>query len=99
MYPAYYMINCAHPSHFKEKLQTHEAWIKRIMAIRANASTKSHSELDECTHLDAGNKYDLSEGYKELDELLPNLKVIGGCCGTDHSHIEEISKYWIDKVS
>lgn len=98
-YPAYYMINCAHPSHFIGKLQTEEAWIKRIMAIRANASTKSHSELDECTHLDAGNKNDLLEGYKLLNALLPNLKVIGGCCGTDHSHIEEISKYWIDNVS
>jgi S-methylmethionine-dependent homocysteine/selenocysteine methylase len=64
------------------------------MAIRANASKKSHAELDESEHLDAGDKCELAERYTELKALLPNLKVIGGCCGTDHSHIEEICKHW-----
>ena len=62
------------------------------MAIRANASCKSHAELDESELLDAGDKHDLARRYHELKQLLPNLKVVGGCCGTDHTHMEEISK-------
>ena len=91
-YPAYYMINCAHPTHFSTILENDEKWLKRIHGIRANASTKSHAELDESEHLDCGDKHDLAENYKELRRLLPNLKVVGGCCGTDHTHVEEICK-------
>ena len=94
-YPAYYMVNCAHPSHFKNVLETSENWLKRIHGIRANASTKSHAELDESEHLDHGDKHELAERYQELKKLLPNLKVIGGCCGTDHSHIEQICEVLI----
>ena len=65
------------------------------MAIRANALTKSHAELDECEHLDAGDKIELAIKYEELDKLLPNLNVIGGCCGTDHAHVEEVFKHLV----
>ncbi|MCK5370992.1 MAG: homocysteine S-methyltransferase family protein [Cyclobacteriaceae bacterium] len=95
-YPSYYMINCAHPSHFKEVLQKDGLWKNRIMAIRANASIKSHAELDECEHLDAGDSWELAHDYRELKNLLPNLNVIGGCCGTDHTHIEEICEHWFE---
>ena len=49
--PAYYMINCAHPSHFASVLDRDAAWTARIRGLRANASTKSHKELDEATEL------------------------------------------------
>jgi S-methylmethionine-dependent homocysteine/selenocysteine methylase len=88
--PAYYMINCAHPDHFKTALTTDEPWVKRIRAIRANASNKSHAELDEATELDEGNPYELGARYAELSNLLPNLNIFGGCCGTDHRHVEAI---------
>ena len=91
-YPIYYMINCAHPSHFNNILERGEGWIKRIHGIRANASKKSHAELDESEHLDRGDKHELAERYQELKILLPNLKVFGGCCGTDHTHVEEMCK-------
>lgn len=65
------------------------------MEIRANASTKSHAELDECEHLDAGDKTDLAIKYEDLDKLLPNLKVIGGCCGTGHTPVEEVCKHLV----
>jgi homocysteine S-methyltransferase len=87
------MINCAHPSHFSSKLSGGK-WAARIMAIRANASCKSHTELDESEHLDPGDKYDLAKRYHELNNVLPNLKVVGGCCGTDHTHVEEICKHF-----
>src|SRR5690606_19175192 len=86
-YPLYYMINCAHPQHFVDVLKEDGGWKKRVRGIRANASTKSHAELDEATSLDAGDKGVLAQGYLQIRELLPELKVVGGCCGTDHSHV------------
>jgi homocysteine S-methyltransferase len=89
-YPAYYMVNCAHPTHFRDKLGG-GAWLGRIGGIRANASKMSHAELDEAPELDAGDPRELGQEYRELMALLPRLRVLGGCCGTDHRHIGEIS--------
>lgn len=90
--PAYYMINCAHPTHFAEALTSGEPWSERIRGIRANASTKSHAELNESETLDDGNPEELGSQYRELKDKLKNLNVLGGCCGTDHRHIEAICK-------
>ena len=90
--PVYYMINCAHPTHFKDLMLADETWLQRIQGIRANASTRSHTELDEAEELDDGNPVELGSHYKELKGILNNLNIIGGCCGTDHRHIEEICK-------
>jgi len=92
--PAYYMINCAHPTHFKDVLAAGDVWTNRIRAIRANASEKSHAELDEAEELDAGNPEALGMQCQELRSLLKNLTVLGGCCGTDNRHIAAISKHW-----
>ncbi len=89
-YVAYYMINCAHPTHFDELLQADTPWRQRIRGMRANASCKSHAELDECTELDDGNPKELGEQYRALRQQWPGLNVLGGCCGTDHRHVEEI---------
>lgn len=91
-YPLYYMINCAHPSHFIEVIEGDYTWKSRIKGIRANASCKSHSELDESTELDSGNVIELADWHGKLYEHLPNLRVYGGCCGTDASHVESICK-------
>jgi S-methylmethionine-dependent homocysteine/selenocysteine methylase len=92
--PAYYMINCAHPTHFDEVITAGGKWRNRIRGLRANASTKSHAELDEATELDAGDPADLAERYASLSKTLPNLSVLGGCCGTDHRHVRAISEAW-----
>lgn len=88
--PEYYMINCAHPDHFETALDRGETWMKRIGGIRANASRMSHAELDEAEELDDGNPGELASDYQRLQGLLPHLKVLGGCCGTDHRHISAI---------
>ena len=93
--PAYYMVNCAHPSHFEQELDTDAPWRERIRGLRANASTKSHAELDEATELDVGDPADLGARYAALRERLPRLNVLGGCCGTDHRHIREIRDAWL----
>ena len=88
--PAYYMINCAHPEHFKDKLESDQRWLSRIRGIRANASNKSHAELDECEELDEGNPHELGQSYKVFKKKLGQMNVFGGCCGTDHRHVEAI---------
>lgn len=90
--PLYYGINCAHPLHFKDILLQGEKWLERIQAIRANASIKSHQELDEAEELDDGNPLELGGQYQVLKSLLPSLNIFGGCCGTDLRHLEEIAK-------
>ena len=89
--PAYYMINCAHPSHFQHELLGNELWLDRIRGVRANASCKSHAELDEAEELDDGNPLELGDQHRELRRLLQRLNVYGGCCGTDHRHVEAIA--------
>jgi S-methylmethionine-dependent homocysteine/selenocysteine methylase len=93
--PAYFMINCAHPTHFEEALEVGQGWQERIRGLRANASTKSHAELDEAEELDAGDPVDLGTRYSKLRSKLPNLNVLGGCCGTDHRHVAEICRSWL----
>jgi S-methylmethionine-dependent homocysteine/selenocysteine methylase len=88
--PAYYMINCAHPTHFEGALAAGEPWVKRLRGLRANASTKSHAELDAAEELDDGNPAELGYQYRALRCRLPHLTVLGGCCGTDQRHIAAI---------
>ena len=90
-YPAYYMINCAHPTHFHHVLGGLGRWRWRILGLRANASRKSHAELDAAEELDDGDAAELGRLYAELRQSLPNLNVLGGCCGTDHRHIESVA--------
>jgi homocysteine S-methyltransferase len=89
-YPTYYMINCAHPHHFARELQSGAPWIGRIGGLRANASSKSHAELDASPEIDIGNIPGLADDHAALLPLLSNLQLVGGCCGTDYRHIAAI---------
>jgi len=80
--PEYFMINCAHPSHFEGALNAGKTWAGRIHGVRANASVKSHQELDESETLDAGDPVNLGRRYRDLCRLLPTMRILGGCCGT-----------------
>jgi len=97
-YPAYYMINCAHPNHFTSVLDSDAPWTARIGGIRANASTMSHAELDAATELDTGNPAELAEQYRRLRSDHPHLHVLGGCCGTNHRHIDAIATACLAEV-
>jgi len=90
-YPSYYMINCAHPTHFAS-IRQEGARVERILGLRANASRLSHAELNEATDLDAGNPVEIGREYAELKTRLRHLGVLGGCCGTDGRHIEQIAR-------
>jgi homocysteine S-methyltransferase len=89
--PAYYMINCAHPDHFNQILATNDPSLNRIGGIRANASRKSHAELDESVELDAGDPTELGGQLAAIHSRRPHINVLGGCCGTDHRHIAAVA--------
>jgi homocysteine S-methyltransferase len=89
---AYFMVNCAHPAHFRDKLKNAHGVMTRIRGIRANASTRSHAELDEATELDIGDIEELARDYAALRSEHPQLSIFGGCCGTDHRHMEAITR-------
>jgi S-methylmethionine-dependent homocysteine/selenocysteine methylase len=90
-YPVYYMINCAHPTHFEDVLDELGPKVRRIRGLRANASRRSHAELDASTDLDAGDPQALGGEYRALSRKLPALSVVGGCCGTDDRHVAAIA--------
>jgi len=90
-YPAYYMVNCAHPTHVAAVLDAGGDWVLRLRGLRANASRRSHAELDEAADLDDGDPQELGREYRELRAAAPQLTVLGGCCGTDRRHVEQIA--------
>jgi S-methylmethionine-dependent homocysteine/selenocysteine methylase len=91
-YASYFMINCAHPTHFRHLLERGGAWLKRIRGVRANASKRSHAELNDSPDLDEGSPVELGAEYVDLRRLLPALSVAGGCCGTDHRHVDALCR-------
>ena len=97
--PAYFGLNCAHPSHFEQRLAEGGTWTRRIRCIRANASSRSHAELDASTELDIGDPEDLGNRYRNLRTFSPALNVLGGCCGTDFRHLKAIRDAWATAAS
>jgi S-methylmethionine-dependent homocysteine/selenocysteine methylase len=92
---AYFMVNCAHPSHFASALEHAGPWRQRLVGLRANSSVRSHAELDEATELDDGNPMDLGAQHAALQDRLPAVRVLGGCCGTDARHVAAIVSAWM----
>ena len=92
--PAYFMINCAHPTHFARVLEEGGEWLERIGGLRTNASTMSHAELDEAEELDDGDPADLGAQHAAVHPHLPGVCVLGGCCGTDARHVAEVAAAW-----
>jgi S-methylmethionine-dependent homocysteine/selenocysteine methylase len=91
-WPAYYGINCAHPTHFEEVMLAKGDWTKRVKMIRSNASRLSHAELDSAATLDDGNPEELGDEYLQIRRDFPHINVLGGCCGTDARHIQAIAR-------
>jgi homocysteine S-methyltransferase len=91
-YPDGYGINCAHPEHFADRLSAEEDWCSRIELVQTNASKKSHAELNEAPELDPGKPTELAIHIAALRDELPGLVIVGGCCGTSHTHIDQIAR-------
>jgi homocysteine S-methyltransferase len=85
--PAYFMVNCAHPQHVLPAFDQAGPWAERIHGLRSNASTRTHAELDEAASLDEGDLGVLVASHRTLEQHLPALEVVGGCCGSDARHV------------
>ena len=88
--PDYFLVNCAHPTHLEPALEDGEgdgAWRGRILGLRPNASQLAHADLDAAEELDDGDPAELAVDTHRLRSSLPNLQVLGGCCGTDSRHV------------
>lgn len=90
-WPAYYMVNCAHPTHFAQAFEPGAPWLERVRGLRANASRRSHQELNDAPDLDDGDPAELGGEHADILRRLPQIKVLGGCCGTDHRHVAAMS--------
>lgn len=89
----FFMINCAHPTHIAAGLDGAPA-LDRIGGLRVNASELSHAELDEAEELDEGDPTVLARDSVALCDRLPSVRLLGGCCGTDHRHVAQIIAAW-----
>lgn len=95
--PLYFMVNCAHPDHFSDKLSG--GWLTRVGGIRANASRMSHAELDVAEELDDGDPEEFGRLHRHLASILPNLRVLGGCCGTDDRHVGCVARHTVRELA
>jgi homocysteine S-methyltransferase len=93
--PSFFMINCAHPTHFAGVLTEGAPWLERVGGLRCNASAKSHAELDESEELDEGDLEELAAHHASIRSRLPYVRLIGGCCGTNHRHVHAVSTAWL----
>jgi homocysteine S-methyltransferase len=84
--PDWYGVNCAHPTHVLPALDGGQ-WQSRLRVFRPNASTRTHAELDVMEELDAGDRELLCRTTAQLLQRVPSITTLGGCCGTDASHV------------
>lgn len=94
--PMCYLINCIHPKYvapvLSEAVKNNEQWLRRVGGVRGNASEKSHEELDCSTSLDEGDPKEWAKHMVDLLTIVPHMRVLGGCCGTDVKHIDNLAQ-------
>lgn len=89
--PAYYMINCTHPTEFEPALSPGH-WTKRLGGFMPNAVAMDTLSLCKLGHLEDGDPEELGGQMADLARRFPHVHVWGGCCGTDGRHIGEIAR-------
>ncbi len=91
--PLFYLTNCIHPDvlhkSFLNLKDENDILRKRLFGIQANSSNKSPEELDTLEELDADTPANWARGMVDLNKKY-NLKILGGCCGTDARFISSI---------
>lgn len=94
MKPVCYMTNCVHPNIVYEALSqtfNQNSLVKnRFLGIQANTSPLSYAELDNSSDLKCSEPIQFAEDMVKLRDV-HNIKIFGGCCGTDNRHMEQIA--------
>lgn len=96
--PICYMTNCVHPEivycALSHPFNRTELVRQRFLGIQANTSRLSYAQLDHSKDLKTSDPEELAQSMVRLRDLVP-LKIFGGCCGTDDTHIRKI----VEKIS
>jgi S-methylmethionine-dependent homocysteine/selenocysteine methylase len=94
--PVCYMTNCVHPTVLYKALSfefNRTGLVKqRFRGIQANTSPLPPEELDNSKDLKCSGCNELANSIQGLSDLI-SLKIVGGCCGTDNTHIGSIAEY------
>jgi len=89
--PTGYAVNCVHPTVFINGLaaleQQRPTLVKRILSYQANTSARDPKELDGLGELETEKPEVLAELMLRAHQRF-RTPFLGGCCGTDTSHIE-----------
>lgn len=98
--PLAYLINCTHASIFRSALlnecNSSPLVRTRIIGLLANTAALSPDKLDESAELVEEAPEIFGNSVAALrDEL--NMKVLGGCCGTDERHIDCLARRLADE--
>lgn len=93
--PVCYMTNCVHPVIVRKALaqpwnRTSAVW-ERFQGVQANTSPLPYAQLDGAADLHCTDPCALALEMEALGREM-NLKIWGGCCGTDGRHMEEMAK-------
>ena len=93
--PVCYMTNCVHPSIVKKALlqpfNQNSIVRERFLGIQANTSPLSYAQLDGSAELKCSEPEDFAKEMMTLTNI-GNIKIWGGCCGTDNRHMECLAK-------
>ncbi len=69
--------------------------MKRLLGLKANTSSRTPEELNNLNYLDTQEPVEFARSCAYLAEKL-NLRLIGGCCGTDDRHIEQLALHLLE---
>ena len=89
---AWFGTNCAHPLEFEPALADDGPWTDRLRYIRPNAVKMEQVALCKLGHLEDGDPVELGQQMGEVARRFPLADILGGCCGTDERHLDEIAK-------
>lgn len=93
--PIGYAINCVHPNIFSRAMHAleteHTSYSQRILSYQANTANLRPDELNEATELITEEPDVLADLMLDAQHSF-HTKFMGGCCGTDTRHIEQLAK-------
>ena len=93
-HPICYMTNCVHPTILRKALSQpcNDVTIvrERFKGIQANTSPLPYAELDHATELQCSEPEEFADEMIKLREV-GNIQIWGGCCGTDHRHMDFVA--------
>ena len=90
-----YLVNCTHASIFRSamlhKVNSSSLVRARFVGLLANTAALNPEELDNSTGLVEEEPATFGQSVSCLHRDL-GMKILGGCCGTDHRHIRHLAK-------